>query len=60
MRMPPTLQYGATAKTLHWLIVALLVAQYAIGWLMPDVHRGPPGPPMLTDPMAGVVRPSAL
>jgi cytochrome b561 len=31
------LHYGITAKTLHWLIVALLAGQYAIGWLMPDV-----------------------
>jgi cytochrome b561 len=39
--------YGLTAKLLHWLVVVLLVIQYAIGWLMPDVHRGPPGVPMM-------------
>ena len=33
-------QYDATAKMFHWLIVALLVVQYSIGWLMPDIHRG--------------------
>ncbi|RTL51759.1 MAG: cytochrome b [Bradyrhizobiaceae bacterium] len=38
--------YGATAKTLHWLVVVLLLGQYLIGWLMPDVHRGPPGTAM--------------
>lgn len=38
--MTARLQYGATAKVFHWLIVALLVAQYLIGWLMPDIHRG--------------------
>ena len=38
--MTARLQYGATAKVLHWLIVALLIAQYLIGWLMPDIHRG--------------------
>jgi cytochrome b561 len=32
--------YGPTAKIFHWLIVALLVIQYAIGWAMPDIHRG--------------------
>lgn len=37
--MSKYLAYGATAKTLHWLIVALLVTQYLIGWLMPDIHR---------------------
>jgi cytochrome b561 len=38
--MTDRLQYGTTAKILHWLVVALLVAQYLIGWLMPDIHRG--------------------
>lgn len=32
--------YGAVAKSLHWLIVALLAAQYAIAWTMPGIHRG--------------------
>jgi cytochrome b561 len=45
--MSKYLAYGAIAKTLHWLIVALLVAQYLIGGLMPDIHRGQtPGAPM--------------
>jgi len=38
--MLPRLEYGTTAKALHWLIVALLIVQYTIGWLMPDIHRG--------------------
>ncbi|HZR85617.1 MAG TPA: cytochrome b [Bradyrhizobium sp.] len=38
--MSSRLQYGTTAKVLHWLIVALLIVQYLIGWLMPDIHRG--------------------
>jgi cytochrome b561 len=33
-------QYGTTAKVFHWLVVALLVVQYFIGWLMPGIHRG--------------------
>jgi cytochrome b561 len=45
--MTARLQYGTTAKVFHWLIVALLLAQYLIGWLMPDIHRGPPGAPMI-------------
>lgn len=41
------LQYGTTAKIFHWLIVALLVAQYLIGWFMPDIHgRMKPGAAM--------------
>lgn len=38
--MTQRLHYGATAKILHWLVVALLVVQYPIGWFMPDIHRG--------------------
>jgi cytochrome b561 len=44
--MTDRLQYGTTAKVFHWLIMALLLVQYLIGWLMPDIHRGPPGIPM--------------
>jgi cytochrome b561 len=36
--MKTGLQYDTTAKTFHWLIVALLIAQYLIGWFMPDIH----------------------
>ncbi len=49
-----TLQYGTTAKLLHWLVVALLILQYLIGWLMPDVHRGPPGTPMVLHISVGI------
>jgi cytochrome b561 len=45
--MTARLHYGTTAKTFHWLIVALLAVQYPIGWLMPDLHRNQqPGVPM--------------
>jgi cytochrome b561 len=46
MLMTARLHYGAPAKALHWLVVALLAVQFPIGWLMPDVHGGPPGSPM--------------
>jgi cytochrome b561 len=41
-RIPMTkrLQYGPAAKVFHWLVAALLLVQYPIGWLMPDIHRG--------------------
>lgn len=32
--------YGTVAKTLHWLIAAILIGQFALGWLMPKVGRG--------------------
>jgi cytochrome b561 len=38
--MTARLQYGTTAKVFHWLVMALLLVQYPIGWLMPGVHRG--------------------
>ncbi|MCK1480560.1 cytochrome b [Bradyrhizobium sp. 197] len=41
--MTDRLRYGTPAKVLHWLVVALLAVQFSLGWLMPDVHAGPPG-----------------
>jgi cytochrome b561 len=50
------LQYGTTAKVLHWLVVALLLVQYLIGWLMPDIHRGmKPGDAMTYHISVGIV-----
>jgi cytochrome b561 len=34
--------YDLVAKLLHWLIAGLLVVQYAIGWVMPEIHRNTP------------------
>jgi cytochrome b561 len=34
--------YGPVAKTFHWLIFALLVAQYTIGSIMPHIGRNTP------------------
>ena len=31
--------YNATAKILHWLVLVLLVVQFAVAWTMPDIHR---------------------
>ena len=53
--MTDRLQYGTTAKLLHWLVVALLLVQYLIGWLMPDIHKGPPGAPMTFHISFGIV-----
>jgi cytochrome b561 len=54
--MTDRLQYGTTAKTFHWLIVTLLVVQYPIGWLMPDIHRGDtPGSAMTFHVSFGIV-----
>lgn len=32
--------YDSFAKILHWLVVALLIIQYVMGWMMPTVHLG--------------------
>jgi cytochrome b561 len=32
-------QYDGIARTLHWLIVLLIVVQFMLGWTMPDIHR---------------------
>jgi cytochrome b561 len=54
--MAKHLHYGTTAKVFHWLIVGLLVVQYAIGWLMPDIHRGmKPGDGMTWHVSIGIV-----
>jgi cytochrome b561 len=54
--MTDRLQYGTTAKMFHWLIMALLLVQYLIGWLMPDIHRGmKPGTAMTLHISSGIL-----
>jgi cytochrome b561 len=40
--MAKTAGYTATAKSLHWLIVALLIGQFAAAWTMPHIGRNTP------------------
>ncbi|HET7307544.1 MAG TPA: cytochrome b [Gammaproteobacteria bacterium] len=35
-------RYTRTAIFLHWLILALLIAQYTLGWTMPHIGRNTP------------------
>ncbi len=54
--MTDRLQYGTTTKVFHWLIVALLLVQYPLGWLMPDIHRNmKPGDAMTWHISIGIV-----
>ncbi len=39
---PASAGYTGTAKTLHWLIVALLIAQFIFAWTMPEIRRNTP------------------
>ncbi len=34
--------YGAVARTLHWLVVVLLAAQFYVGWTMPHIRKTTP------------------
>ena len=34
--------YTGTAKLLHWLILALLIAQFLFAWTMPHMRRDTP------------------
>jgi cytochrome b561 len=34
--------YNGVAKTLHWLILALLIAQFIFAWTMPHIGRNTP------------------
>lgn len=48
--------YGDVPKVLHWLVAAILVGQFALGWLMPETRRGmQPGLPMHTHISIGIV-----
>jgi cytochrome b561 len=53
--MSERLHYGTTAKLFHWLIVALLLTQFPIGWFMPDIHGGmKPGNAMMLHLSVGI------
>lgn len=41
--MPRSERYDRTAVALHWLIAALVVAQFAWGWWMQGIPKQPPG-----------------
>jgi cytochrome b561 len=40
--MTKTVGYTSTAKFLHWLILVLLIAQFAVAWTMPHIGRNTP------------------
>jgi len=40
--MAKATRYTSTAKILHWLIVALLLAQFIFAWTMPHIGRDTP------------------
>jgi cytochrome b561 len=40
MNQNDQVRYSGVAKSLHWLILALLIVQFAIAWTMPQIGRG--------------------
>ena len=38
--LPQAKCYTPAAKAFHWLIVAMVVTQFAIAWTMPEISRG--------------------
>ena len=40
--MAKTAGYTPTAKSLHWLILALLIGQFIFAWTMPHIGRNTP------------------
>ena len=54
--MPGSRSYDAVSKTLHWLVAAILVGQFTLGWLMPGIKRGmQPGTPMHVHISIGII-----
>ena len=35
-------RYPVVLRFMHWLIVAIVVVQFAVAWTMPEIHRGTP------------------
>ena len=42
--MQPDRRYTNVAILLHWLVAALVVAQFPLGWWMQEIAKQPPGP----------------
>lgn len=36
---PPPQAYGTVARCFHWLVVLMLIAQYALAWTMPNADK---------------------
>lgn len=39
-RHPEAERYTGIAQALHWTVVALLIVQFTLAWIMPEIHRG--------------------
>jgi cytochrome b561 len=41
--MPKSRRYTTVAMLLHWLVALVVVGQFALGWLMQEIPKSPPG-----------------
>jgi cytochrome b561 len=42
--MPTESRYTRTAVLLHWLVAAIILLQFPLGWWMQEIPKQPPGP----------------
>lgn len=42
--MPSPQRYTRFAVALHWIVAMVVFAQFALGWLMQEIAKQPPGP----------------
>lgn len=42
--MPSESRYTTLAIVLHWLVAAIVLAQFPLGWWMQEIAKQPPGP----------------
>ena len=41
--MPNSGRYTTFAVILHWIVAAVVIGQFALGWLMQEIPKSPPG-----------------
>ena len=41
--MPKSARYTTVAVVLHWIVALVVIGQFALGWLMQEIPKNPPG-----------------
>ena len=41
--MPKSARYTTVAVVLHWIVALVVIGQFALGWLMQEIPKSPPG-----------------
>ena len=59
--MPAAQRYTRFAVALHWIVAVVVFAQFALGWLMQEIAKQPPGPRAIRlSPAAGSAMPTSM